>query len=61
METPTAKENAACALLRLSQVEESKAAIGRSDAIPLLVSLLESGGFRVKKDASMVLYSLCMV
>ncbi|KHN07667.1 U-box domain-containing protein 3 [Glycine soja] len=61
VETPTAKENAACALLRLSQVEESKAAIGRSDVIPLLVSLLESGGFHAKKDASTALYSLCMV
>ena len=57
----TAKENTVCALLRLSQVEESKAAIGRSDAIPLLVSLLESGGFRAKKDASMTLYSVCKV
>ncbi|KAG5016721.1 hypothetical protein JHK82_022372 [Glycine max] len=56
-----AKENAACVLLRLSQVEESKAAIGRSGAIPLLVCLLESGGFHAKKDASTALYSLCMV
>ncbi|BAT98099.1 hypothetical protein VIGAN_09171600 [Vigna angularis var. angularis] len=59
--TATAKENAACALLRLSQVEENKAAIGRSGAIPPLVSLLASGGFRAKKDASTVLYSLCTV
>ncbi|KAH1118833.1 U-box domain-containing protein 4 [Glycine max] len=58
---PREKENAACALLRLSRVEESKVVIGRSSAIPLLVSLLESGGFRTKKDASTVLYSLCMV
>ncbi|KHN36964.1 U-box domain-containing protein 4 [Glycine soja] len=43
------------------RVEESKAAIGRSGAIPLLVSLLESGGFRAKKDASTALYSLCTV
>ncbi|KAL0696689.1 hypothetical protein Bca4012_063869 [Brassica carinata] len=30
-----------------------------SGAIPLLVSLLETGGFRAKKDASTALYSLC--
>ncbi|TQE13964.1 hypothetical protein C1H46_000386 [Malus baccata] len=40
------------AILNLSQIEENKAAIGRSGAIPLLVNLLECGGFRGKKDAS---------
>ncbi|KAL5158332.1 U-box domain-containing protein 12 [Glycine soja] len=55
------KENTTCALLRLSQVEESKAMIRRFDAIPLLVSLLESGGLRAKRDASTMLYSLYMV
>ena len=59
--TPTMKENTTCALLRLSQVEESKAMIRRFDAIPLLVSLLESGGLRAKRDASTMLYSLYMV
>ena len=29
--------------------------------IPLLVNLLESGGFRGKKDTSTALYSLCSV
>ena len=56
-----AKENSACALLRLSQVDENKFAIGQSKAIPLLVNLLESSGFRGKKDTSTALYSLCSV
>ncbi|TQD73360.1 hypothetical protein C1H46_041106 [Malus baccata] len=46
-------------ILNLSQIEENKAAIGRSGAIPLLVNLLECGGFCGKKDASTALYSLC--
>nr|VDD44611.1 unnamed protein product [Brassica oleracea] len=59
MGTPTAKVNAACALLRLSQVEDNKVAIRRSGVIPLLVNLVETGGFRAKKNASTALYSLC--
>ncbi|KAG7029307.1 U-box domain-containing protein 4 [Cucurbita argyrosperma subsp. argyrosperma] len=55
------RRNAACALLRLSQMEENKIAIGRSGSIPLLVNLLGNGGFRGKKDASTALYSLCSV
>ncbi|KAL6984136.1 hypothetical protein U1Q18_017511 [Sarracenia purpurea var. burkii] len=43
--TPTAKGNAACALLRLSRIEDSKIEIGRSGAIPLLMNLLETGNF----------------
>ncbi|RXI07142.1 hypothetical protein DVH24_026278 [Malus domestica] len=50
-----------CALLPLSQIEENKVAIGRSGAIPLLVNLLEYGGFRGKKDASTAMYSICSV
>ncbi|KAK6790748.1 hypothetical protein RDI58_009829 [Solanum bulbocastanum] len=57
----TAKENSACALLRLSQIEENKIAIERSGAIPPLVNLLEADNFREKKDASTTLFCLCMV
>ncbi|GFQ06610.1 U-box domain-containing protein 13 [Phtheirospermum japonicum] len=56
-----ARENAACALFRLSQVEENKSAIGRSRAIPPLVDLLEGSGIRGKKDACTALYSLYSV
>ncbi|CAN6899994.1 unnamed protein product [Brassica oleracea] len=59
MGTPTAKVNAAYALLLISQVEDNKVAIGRSGVIPLLVNLLETGEFRAKKNASTALYSLC--
>ncbi|TVU05479.1 hypothetical protein EJB05_48645, partial [Eragrostis curvula] len=53
-------ENAACALLRLAQLDGSAAAaVGRAGAIPLLVSLLETGGARGKKDAATALYALC--
>ncbi|KAI4991397.1 hypothetical protein ZWY2020_039768 [Hordeum vulgare] len=55
-----ARENAACALLRLSQLDgATAAAVGRAGAIPLLVSLLETGGGRGKKDAATALYALC--
>ncbi|KAG4389219.1 hypothetical protein AAZX31_06G042600 [Glycine max] len=58
--TATAKENAACALVRLSHNrEEEKVAIGRAGAIPHLVKLLEGGGLRGKKDAATALYALC--
>lgn len=42
-------------------MDEHKALIGRSGAIPALVDLLENGGFRGKKDASTALYSLCSI
>ncbi|CAI0426452.1 unnamed protein product [Linum tenue] len=42
-------------------MEENKVTIGRLGAIPPLVSLLESGGFRAKKEASTALYFLCSV
>ncbi|XP_008671363.1 U-box domain-containing protein 4, partial [Zea mays] len=58
--SPAARENAACVLLRLSQLDgASTAAIGRAGAIPLLVSLVETGGARGKKDAATALYALC--
>ncbi|KAL2494683.1 E3 ubiquitin ligase PUB14 [Forsythia ovata] len=59
--TSTARENAACALLRHSQIEENKITIGRSGAILPLVNLLESGNFQGKKDACTTLYSLCSI
>jgi hypothetical protein len=52
--------NAACSLLLLSQLDGAAgAAIGRAGAIPLLVSLLENGGARGKKDAATALFALC--
>ncbi|KAK9164329.1 hypothetical protein Syun_005231 [Stephania yunnanensis] len=65
---PDLQEHGVTAILNLSLCEENKdliAASGASNrsagAIPLLVNLLESGGFRGKKDASTALYSLCAV
>ncbi|PWA99432.1 U-box domain-containing protein 4 [Artemisia annua] len=55
------KENAACSLLRLSNLDENKYKIGRAGGVPPLVSLLECGSMRGKKDACTALYSLCSV
>jgi len=51
--TTTTKENATCTLLRLSQVKEHKAVIRLSGMILPSMSLLESGGFRAKKENKM--------
>ncbi|KAK2976870.1 hypothetical protein RJ640_009321 [Escallonia rubra] len=56
--TSTAKENAACALLRLAQSDKNKVMIRRSGAILPLVNLLKSGNFYRKKDASTALYAM---
>ncbi|KAI5678067.1 hypothetical protein M9H77_09017 [Catharanthus roseus] len=41
----TAKENTACALFRLSQIDVNKTAIGRAGAMLPLVNLLENGDY----------------
>ncbi|XP_073359957.1 U-box domain-containing protein 8-like [Aegilops tauschii subsp. strangulata] len=49
--SPAARESAACALLRLSQLDSAAAAaVDHAGAILLLVSLLKTGGARRKKD-----------
>ncbi|WVZ16480.1 hypothetical protein V8G54_009462 [Vigna mungo] len=57
--TETSKQNAACALLSLTLVEENKTSIRASRAIPPLVSLLLNGSSRGKNDALTTLYKLC--
>ncbi|MED6110110.1 hypothetical protein PIB30_039919 [Stylosanthes scabra] len=57
--TKTSKQNAACALLNLTLVEESKSSIGAFSPIPPLVSLLKNGSSCRKKDAMTTLYKLC--
>jgi hypothetical protein len=47
--TAPAKQNAACALLSLSGIEENRATIGACGAIPLLVALLYAGSTGGKK------------
>ncbi len=52
------KEAAVAALLTLSCLNENKACIGSSGAIPLLVQLLISGSNQARKDALITLYNL---
>ena len=55
--SPAARENAACALLRVAQLDgATTVAIGCAGAVLLLVSLLEASGVRGKKGAAPTLY-----
>ncbi|RWW18778.1 hypothetical protein GW17_00017209 [Ensete ventricosum] len=54
---PTTRENVACALLRLAQLDDLHIAIDGSGAIPALVALLEIGGSH-GKDVAIVLFTL---
>ncbi|RWW38702.1 hypothetical protein BHE74_00056050 [Ensete ventricosum] len=54
---PTTRENVACALLRLAQLDDLHLAIDGSGVIPALVALLEIGGSH-GKDVAIVLFTL---